>query len=264
MTGLGGRLRHCRRRFGRLCVLANRLSEDPGTKVILIEAGGARLEPLDPHPGRLLQDDERPRRGLVLPDQAGPGPERPSHQVAARQGPGRLEFPERAALRPRPARGLRPLAPDGQRRLGMGRRRAAVPPLRGPAGRRGRASRRRRSAGGLRHAAEARDLRCLGRGRRRRRIPLQPGLQRQDAGRRRLFPVHLPQGTPVQHRHRLPEARAAAPQPQGADPGAGQARRHRGRPGKRRRVRPRRPGRDDRRPPRGRPQRGRGSDRPRF
>ena len=37
------------------CVLANRLTEDPGTRVLLIE-GRARLEPAHSHPGRALQD----------------------------------------------------------------------------------------------------------------------------------------------------------------------------------------------------------------
>ena len=31
------------------CVLANRLSADPANKVVLLEAGRARLEPVDPH-----------------------------------------------------------------------------------------------------------------------------------------------------------------------------------------------------------------------
>ena len=38
------------------CVLANRLTEDPGTKVLLIEAGGRDWNPLIHVPAGILQD----------------------------------------------------------------------------------------------------------------------------------------------------------------------------------------------------------------
>jgi len=53
------------------CVLANRLSEDAGNRVLLLEAGGGGYQPLDPYPGGLFQDHAQSEHRLVLYDRTG-------------------------------------------------------------------------------------------------------------------------------------------------------------------------------------------------
>ena len=38
------------------CVLASRLSEDPGNRVLVLEYGGGRLDRRRPHPRRLISE----------------------------------------------------------------------------------------------------------------------------------------------------------------------------------------------------------------
>ena len=59
-------------------VVANCLSADPGTRVLLLEAGGKRPQPMDPHSGGLLQNHAQPVDGLVLRHPAGGRARRPS------------------------------------------------------------------------------------------------------------------------------------------------------------------------------------------
>ena len=116
------------------CVLADRLSADGRTRVLLLEAGGddrptrnlgqfmsnlmihvpvgyaANLT--DPKVNWLHRARSRRRRSLA--------------QVAPRQGAGRLFVPERHALRAGPAGRLRRLAPVRLRGLGLGRRAALL------------------------------------------------------------------------------------------------------------------------------------------
>ena len=89
-------------------------------------AGSRRRGPqsLDPHPARLRQDLRRRVGELVLRDRTRSRRQRPPHLLAARQGARRLVVDQRHGLYPRPARGLRPLAPARQHRLVIDRRAA--------------------------------------------------------------------------------------------------------------------------------------------
>jgi choline dehydrogenase len=49
------------------CVLANRLTEGPGTKGASDRGGRTRLEPADPHPGRLYEDARPQEPDLAVP-----------------------------------------------------------------------------------------------------------------------------------------------------------------------------------------------------
>ena len=82
------------------CVLANRLSADPGVKVLLLEAGGSRPAPLLPHAGRLRQDDQGHRQ-LGLVDGAAAASERPRALVHPGQGDRRRLLDQRPGLHPR-------------------------------------------------------------------------------------------------------------------------------------------------------------------
>ena len=115
------------------CVLANRLTADRTTRVLLLEAGGQGQFAAGAHAGRRRRADQRQGRlQLGLLDRAGAQPRRPQAVVAARQGPGRLVVDQRHDLHPRPRPRLRPVAPDGPDRLGLCRRAALFQALRGP------------------------------------------------------------------------------------------------------------------------------------
>ncbi|MCK7493785.1 MAG: hypothetical protein MZW92_22485 [Comamonadaceae bacterium] len=97
------------------CVLAARPQRGPfDAQVGLLEAGQRGHQRADPLPGRHRGRWPGPRRDATgLPHRAAAGPERPHGLPAARQGARRLQLDQRHDLRPRPARGLRPL---GRRR----------------------------------------------------------------------------------------------------------------------------------------------------
>ena len=173
---------------------------------------------LDPHPAWLRQDLRRCVGELVLPGRAGSWRQRPPHLLAARQGARRFLVDQRHGLHPRPARGLRPLAPTRQHRLVIDRRAALLQARAAPDPRRRRVPQHRRPALRVRHLRAPPDLRGLHRGRDGTRLSAQRRLQRREAGRRRLPPDDDAQRQALLHRGRLP-----APGAQPAQP----ARRHR-------------------------------------
>ena len=188
------------------------LERRPGCPRCSARGRGTRLESLDPHPRWLLQGDAQPQRRLVLPDGAGSRACRSLSRLAARQGPRRLLVAEWAAVCARPARGLRPLAPDGQRRLVGGGRPALLQESRGSGARRRRLSRHRRPTARFEHAPPAPYLRRLGGFGPGGRLPLQSGLQRRQSGGRGLLPAHRKERTALQCRRCLSASRAQAPQ----------------------------------------------------
>ena len=128
------------------CAVAARLSEDPATRVVLLEAGGEDKNRWIHIPlgfGKTFAD---PERQLVLRDRARPRRRRPPGVLAARQGARRLVLDQRHGLYPRPGRGFRPLAPARQCRLVVRRRAALFQALRAPDARRRRVPRHRRPA----------------------------------------------------------------------------------------------------------------------
>ena len=116
------------------CLLANRLSADRGRARAAARGRRQGQLPLDPHPRRLPLPDGQPARRLVLQDRRRAGPQRPQPQLSARQGARRLLVHQRHDLHARPGARLRSVAPDGQPRLGLGRRAALLQEAPGPVG----------------------------------------------------------------------------------------------------------------------------------
>ena len=102
------------------CVLAARLTEDPHTRVLLLEAGGARPASVLPHAGRLREDDQG-HRLLGLADRAAAPHERHADPLHAGQGasaaaPRSTRRSTRAATRWTTTSGGRWAAPAGATR----------------------------------------------------------------------------------------------------------------------------------------------------
>ena len=109
------------------CVLANRLSADPATRVLLLEAGGKDNWIWFHIPVGYLFAIGNPRADWMFKTEPEAGPQRPQPQLSARQGDRRLLVHQRHDLHARPGRRLRPLAPARADRLGLGRRAAVLP-----------------------------------------------------------------------------------------------------------------------------------------
>ena len=187
------------------CVLANRLTEDPGTKVLLIEAGGRDWNPLIHIPAgffKMLDHDTLTWKFRV---RAGPRHRRPRDQLHARPGDRRVLLDQRADLHPRPTRGLRPLGAARQSRLVVGRLPALFPQGRALGGR---GQRGARQGGAALHLEDrpAGDLRDRARGRQGDRARIPRGRQR---------PAARPQGlhrlVPADPRRPAPRQRPRAP-----------------------------------------------------
>ncbi len=88
------------------CVLANRLSEDPANRVVLLEAGGECRHPLIDMPLTWMQAAANPR--FIWGNQSEPDPARLGRTEAIPRGrlPGRLLFDQRHHVCARPRRRL--------------------------------------------------------------------------------------------------------------------------------------------------------------
>ncbi len=101
------------------CVLANRLSADPGTKVLVIEAGGKDTNPWIHVPAGFYRNIYHPGITWQFETEPVPGLDGTPRLMAARQSAGRLQLDQRPDLHPRPAPGFRLLAAARLHRLGL-------------------------------------------------------------------------------------------------------------------------------------------------
>ena len=137
------------------CVLANWLTEDGGSKVLVLEYGGSDRSVLHSDAGRAVDPDEHEKIQLGLLHRARAASGRAPARLSARQGPRRIVLDQRPRLCPRPSQGFRSLGRGGRARLGVSRRASLFQARRGLASGRGPLSRRRRPAGdvGAAHGA---------------------------------------------------------------------------------------------------------------
>src|ERR1041384_1876255 len=99
------------------CAIAARLSEDPATRVLLLEAGGEDHNRWIHIPlgfGKTFAD---PSVTWCYEPEPDPGARAARGRLAARQGARRLVLKQRHGLYPRAGRGFRSLAPARQHRL---------------------------------------------------------------------------------------------------------------------------------------------------
>ncbi len=206
------------------CVMAARLSEDAGVKVALLEAGGNDNHFWIHVPlgfGKTFADPKVTRPPVAL--------------LAAWQSIGGILVDQRQDLYPRPARGLRPLAPTRQSRLVVHRRPAVFQALGKPGAGRRRVSRRRRTARGVGRALHPPALRRLHRSRRAIGLSAQQRLQREGSGGGRLPADHHPERQALVDRRGLSQTGDATaefardhPRADGTGDLRGEARRRRG------------------------------------
>ncbi len=184
------------------CVLANRLSEDPAARVLLLEAGGNDRHLAVKMPAAFPQLFHTKRDWDYTTDPE-PGARRPQLVPAARQDDRRLQLDERDALRPRSAGGLRAVGGRRRRRLGLGRGAAVLPQVReqrarciGVPRRRWAAQRDGPSVTAPAHGAVLGSVRGGG-------DPVLARLQRWHPGRRSDGPGHAEGWAPLVRRRRL-------------------------------------------------------------
>ncbi len=114
------------------CVLANRLTEDPATRVLLLEAGGSDRHPYIQAPAGFIKTFQNPRFNWCYTTEPVPGAAGRTHLLSAREGARRIERDQRLPLRPRPGAGLRCLGAVGLSGLVLRRRAAVFPQAGGP------------------------------------------------------------------------------------------------------------------------------------
>ena len=192
------------------CVLAARLSEDPDTSVLLIEAGPPGHERQHPRPARLPATAPGPRSTGTT----GARPSPTATTAGSRCRAGRVLGGSSSINAMVYIRGNRRDYDEWDaRRLVLGRPLPLLPALRGQRARRVRVARRRRAAPGQRPALGDRDHPGLRRGGRRSRARPQRGLQRRRAGRGRDVP-----GDPARRDARQRLGRLPAPGDGAAEP----------------------------------------------
>ena len=198
------------------CVLANRLSADPGQPGHSDRGRRARLEPADPHPGRLCETARPSEADLGLHRRTRSRRQQPRDPLSARPRGRRLVVDQRHDLCPRPARGFRPLGPARQSRLVVGRRAPVFQARRKLAGGRQRLSRIGRAAADLAYLRQAGAVRAdhPGRAGDRSRIPRgrQPPAA-ELAGRHRLGAADPPRPAPPERGAHLSAPGLAAAEP---------------------------------------------------
>ncbi len=241
------------------CVVAARLAEDPGTRVLLLEAGpdaSAVEEVRVPAAYSRLFRSQYDWNYVTLPQERADA--RPVYWPRGKVAR-RLVRDRRDDLRPRPPRRLRRLAEHLRlHRVGVQRPVPVLPPRRGQLPWREPVPRHRRPAAGPGPAAQVRARPAVHRGGRAARRPGQRRLQRGAAGGRRLLPGDPAGRRALQRRRRLPGEQAGEPDDHHQRPR--HRPRHRGRARRGRDLPLPGPGRDGTRRGRGHPGRGRDRD----
>ena len=102
------------------CVLANRLSADPRSRVLLLEAGGARQPVLGACADRLPLHPGQAAHRLVLQDRAGGRARRPGAELSARPAARRLLVDQRHDLHARPGAPTTTIGASWARSAGAG------------------------------------------------------------------------------------------------------------------------------------------------
>ena len=216
------------------CVLANRLTEDPRSKVLLLEAGPKDNSMWINIPAGFTKLLNSPRYNWNFATE-------PEHNVNGRRIPiprgkhaGRIELDQRHAVCARQSARLQHLGAVRQSRLVVRLGAAVFPQVRAFRAGRRRDARPRRPAERRQHDRARRTAGCVHRRRRGRRLSAQPGLQQRQAGRLRLLPGDAEERPALVDRARLPRSGARPPEPARRDrglhdahPAGGQARRRR-------------------------------------
>ena len=225
--------------------LANRLSADPGTSVLVLEAGRSDFMcgPVHPHAGRAAVPDREPALRLEVRVRARALHARPADLPRPGQGARRLEQHQRDDLPARQPAGLRAMGRrPGDGDLGLRPLPALLQAHGDLPGRRRRLARRQRAAGARARPGDQPAVRRLLRGRPAGRLPADRRRQRlPPGGLRQVRPQHPPRPA-AQCRPGLPAPGDEPAEPHRAHPRADHPDRLRGQPRGRRRVHRRRAG----------------------